>query len=181
MLEVQGKTVPGHEGFMQEIKTIGLSLAENHINRMKEQMLIEAIQDSIQNIPSRDWGYRSHVLRYGWSYDRDAWMGDIPKWLEEQVGLTFDSVTVNHYKEGQCIPPHIDSIRFGEPILVLSLGGDCTLRFSAKGEVIDIPVPARSLLTMSKGSRYEWQHEVLPCKEERFSVVYRKRDFRSVK
>lgn len=155
----------------------GLDLDEEFIDREEELNLIRNISIEIAKLPSKNTRFRSHVLRYGWDYSSDKWVSDIPEWLRDNDADNFyyDSITINHYEIGQSIPPHIDSIKFDDMIEVVSLGGDCVMRFVKGPEIVDVNLPARSILVMEGEARYKWTHEVLPCKEERFSIVMRRK------
>lgn len=149
---------------------------DDFIDKYLEEELIDNIQWEIARDEPRDWKYRGHVLRYGWDYSGTKWVEDVPRWLVPyEFEELHNSITINHYLTGQSIPPHIDSLKFDEVIEVLSLGSECLLRFTRGGEAVDVPLPPRSLLVMSGEARYEWEHQVLPCRAERFSIVYRNR------
>lgn len=171
----------------------GLKLIPDAITHHQEQDLLSHIEQELYMVdgkrynPGREWVGRNKIFRYGWGYDRDEWLGDIPAWVPKELASSnglygFDSVTINHYLPGNGLLPHIDSLRFGSPILVLSLGGDGELIFyhsespvAACQQSCEVHTPRLSLLVMDEESRYKWTHEVLPSVAERFSIVFRKR------
>ncbi|KAL8964410.1 MAG: hypothetical protein Q9183_004470, partial [Haloplaca sp. 2 TL-2023] len=86
---------------------------------------------------------------------------------------------VNEYTDTLGISTHTENFQFGEPVVGLSLGSACPIRFheltepfdgsvrSGKaatamktGRVEDVEMPARSLLVMKGLSRWNWQHEI---------------------
>lgn len=87
---------------------------------------------------------------------------------------------VNEYREDQGISAHTENFSFDEPVVGLSLLAACPMRFrelerpydgsvrSGKagraprtGRVVDVRLPARSLLVMRGEARWRWQHEIL--------------------
>lgn len=84
-----------------------------------------------------------------------------------------DQLTVNRYQPGQGIPPHVDThSAFLDPIMSLSLGSDVVMEFrNGRGPIVNCWVPRRSLLIMSKESRYGWTHGITPRKIDVTNVV----------
>lgn len=84
-----------------------------------------------------------------------------------------DQLTVNRYQPGQGIPPHVDThSAFLDPIMSLSLGSDVVMEFrNGRGPIVNCWVPRRSLLIMSKESRYGWTHGITPRKIDVINVV----------
>ena len=52
-----------------------------------------------------------------------------------------DSCIINIYKEGDCIPPHVDSHDFLRPFCTLSLLSECSIVFGSKDNNSLKPVP----------------------------------------
>ncbi|KAJ3161441.1 Alkylated DNA repair protein alkB 8 [Geranomyces michiganensis] len=101
-----------------------------------------------------------------------------------------DQLTVNEYEPGAGIPPHTDThSAFGDAILSLSLNGGVVMEFrcpldadGASGgcvdaedvnasavspkhmryRVVNVYLPARSLLIMDADARYRWEHSIRP-------------------
>lgn len=85
-----------------------------------------------------------------------------------------DSVTINEYYPGQAIKPHIDPRECGPVITVLSLAAPATMVFTKAGEAPrGVALPARSLVQMRDSIRYDWQHEIEPVRDLRYSIVFR--------
>ena len=93
---------------------------------------------------------------------------------------------VNEYRRGQGISAHTESFAFASPVVGLSLLAACPMRFrelerafdgsvrSGKageaprtGRVVDVALPARSLLVMGGEARWRWQHEIVKSKRGR--------------
>ncbi|KAL8903920.1 MAG: hypothetical protein Q9171_007235 [Xanthocarpia ochracea] len=87
---------------------------------------------------------------------------------------------VNEYTGDLGISAHTENFKFGEPVAGLSLSSPCHIRFhelmrpcdgsvrsgkAAKAQktrrVVDVELPARSLLVMNGPSRWSWQHEIV--------------------
>lgn len=72
-------------------------------------------------------------------------------------------MTINEYKPGAGIPPHIDSHSpFEEPILSISLLSPIALRLvnSDTKEEKTILIPSRSAFILTGESRYLWTHSI---------------------
>lgn len=67
-----------------------------------------------------------------------------------------DQLTINEYKPGQGIPPHVDThSAFEDPLLSLSLGASVNMEFRDNDDNhISLLLPRRSLLIMSGEPRY---------------------------
>ncbi|XP_059176888.1 alkylated DNA repair protein alkB homolog 8-like isoform X2 [Physella acuta] len=79
-----------------------------------------------------------------------------------------DQLTVNQYKPGQGIPPHVDTVEaFEDGIMSLSLGSQVVMDFRhPDGEHLHVLLPRRSLLVMTGESRYVWSHGITPRKSD---------------
>ena len=100
----------------------------------------------------------------------------------------FDQVTVNEYKPGSGIPPHIDShAPFEEMLVSVSLLSDIVMNLqnSQTLEEINFLLPAKSALVMTGQARYLWKHSIadrkidkLPTglffRKTRLSLTFRK-------
>jgi alkylated DNA repair dioxygenase AlkB len=94
------------------------------------------------------------------------------------VSDVFDSFAVNEYAPGGGIHPHIDSSRFAELIVIVSVGEACAYTFALDPWSHTLIVPRRSLLVMRAEARYACTHavEVDPAMEKtRYSVILRTR------
>jgi alkylated DNA repair protein (DNA oxidative demethylase) len=91
-------------------------------------------------------------------------------------GAKFSQCIVTRYPEGAGIGWHTDAPRFGESVMAVSLGAAARLQFRPNGtketscEVLTVP---GSLYVMQGPARWEYQHQVVAVKEERFSLTFR--------
>jgi hypothetical protein len=72
-------------------------------------------------------------------------------------------VTLNLYRPGDGITPHIDLLqRFGDGIILLSLGSGIAMELANKaGDIThELWLPSRSLLVLEGEARYEWTHGI---------------------
>lgn len=144
------------------------------ITHVHEEVLLAELKFAMKHkLPSHGNG-RSRILRYGWDYTTDEWVGDCPAWIPPLTDC--DSWTVNEYPIGHCISPHVDSLKFDDLIRILSLGVHTAMVFtSPMGEEKVVELPPRSLLSMRGEVRRLWKHSTLPTAEGvRYSIVYRK-------
>lgn len=119
---------------------------------------------------------RSRIARYGWDYDDPTkWLGDIPVELTNAIGqMECDHVTINEYERNRAIEPHIDSMKFGDEIRILSLG-DPAVFCLHRPEPTHLHLTNGSLLRFWGDDRYKFQHSVFPVKGHRISLVFRLR------
>lgn len=83
-----------------------------------------------------------------------------------------EQLTVNYYKPGQGIPPHVDThSAFEDPIMSLSLLSAVTMEFRKDQKTLCVNLPRRSLTIMSGESRYAWSHGITPRK---FDIIVTK-------
>ena len=156
-----------------------MNIFPESITEEDELKLSSEIATVLMPIRGRPHGSRCRILRFGYDYDGDAaWLGDIPEWIPkfDEKFPEFNSVTINEYRRGQAIGPHIDSKMFGD-IAILSLLAEVIMRFTSPfGEQRNYTLLPRSLAIMSGELRHRWQHETLPLDaNRRLSVVFRNR------
>ncbi|TRY92045.1 hypothetical protein DNTS_006469 [Danionella cerebrum] len=84
------------------------------------------------------------------------------------ISVLPDQLTVNQYRSGQGIPPHVDThSAFEDTILSLSLGAKTVMDFKhPDGRCVAVVLPERSLLVMKGESRYLWTHGITPRKTD---------------
>lgn len=152
-----------------------MTLAVDFISADEERKLIEFCRT---NITARHAG-RNSVKRYGSSapYPAGYVSNSIPaefQFILERLPHAANHVTVNEYRQGQAIAPHIDSASSGPIIQIVSLGSPAAMRFTRKGEPpINLDLPPRSLCILAGPLRHEWQHAILPVEAYRISLVFR--------
>jgi len=126
---------------------------------------------------------RSAVLRFGWSYEfplkkLDAW----PQWLEtlreklpHPCAAEHCAITLNEYRPGHAITPHIDSELFRENIQIVSVGAAAEMKFALGDATEEIKLVHGSVCVISGEARHKWTHEILPVPALRYSIVFRER------
>lgn len=142
------------------------------------------ITDGIKNDTlSAQHGYRAGRRSYGQMNDGiDVSVPEIPpvftslgqKLIEHEILDKLPPIyVVNKYLAGQGIAKHIDHFDNGPVIPVLGLKSSAVMRLTRGDEVMNIDFPRRALLVLKDSARYEWFHSILPCKEERYALVFR--------
>ncbi|CAG8578065.1 7465_t:CDS:2 [Cetraspora pellucida] len=130
----------------------GLYVIEDFITETEEQELIQAID-------SRSWCGNGPLPTF---------TDFIVKRFKQQKIIDFEDepnmCIINEYEAGQGIMPHTDAATiFGPIILSLSLLSSCLMKFthSNNSETQFLTVlPPRSLLIMTKSSRYDYKHSI---------------------
>ncbi len=159
----------------------GLDILPDFVTELEERNLVGAIE-SEPNRTQRPRDGRSRLERYGAIIYRDHIASiRIPTFLDgmvtklELLGIgAFNSVTVNGYDVGWGLGLHFDKPECGENICVLGLLGDAQMIFELlRGKGQTVAFPRRALMWMRGPARHEWQHEVLPVKKRRISIVFR--------
>ncbi|XP_026479271.1 alkylated DNA repair protein alkB homolog 8-like [Ctenocephalides felis] len=157
--------------------------------RLKIIKDIVTTQEEINLLSLIDWDKNCNdemkhrkVKHYGFEFYYDTNNVDRNKPLEEKipeqcdiiwerlkemkidVPHKVDQLTVNMYKPGQGIPPHVDThSAFESPIYSLSLGSDVVMEFRNNlNQHYSVHLPQRSLLIMDNESRYNWTHGITP-------------------
>lgn len=127
---------------------------------------------------SHDYGRHNRLLTAG---------APLPFFLEqvrdacaESIGIdagTLQQVIVALYRPGAGIDWHTDAIRaLGEPICGVSLGAPCTMRFRQRGETGDVwslRLDPRSLLVFQGPARWDYEYQIPPLRETRYSITLR--------
>jgi alkylated DNA repair protein alkB family protein 8 len=165
----------------------GLGIVHDFITQERENEILTHIRRdaSTASYTRPNDTARSLVLRYGWNYKpSNTWCGDVATWLlkleyeihELMHGACFDSFTVNEYRPGDKIAPHIDSTDFGPTIAILSLSSHVMMWFLRDGDIpTGVLLPARSMLLMTGDARYKWKHGIEHVEKLRYSIVFRRR------
>jgi DNA oxidative demethylase len=170
----------------------GLLYQPDFVTPDEERHLIEQIE-RLPMAPFVMRGVRSKrlVLHFGWDYDYDQWtirpaapLPDFLLKLRKKAAVyfaeepdRFEEALINGYPAGTGIGWHRDAPMFGTPVLGISLGSACWMRFRRKkGESYEIYkqwLEPRSLYAMSGEARSAWQHTIPATRELRYSVTFR--------
>lgn len=167
---------------------IGLSLHLDFLTPEEEQAIIPFIAPNGKGaiVKSRaNSKERSSVQRFGSKVPYNSFVvsESIPAHFDYMFDRMLDlgllaerpnSVSINQYKRGDIIPPHIDSKQSGEVITVLSLLSDATMTFEKKLHKFQFHLPPRSVVQLRGEIRNEWKHSIEPVRDLRYSIVFRK-------
>jgi DNA oxidative demethylase len=91
-------------------------------------------------------------------------------------GVEFAQCIVTHYPAGAGIGWHTDAPRFGDCILGVSLTAAARLQFRPnKSQAVCFETTAApgSLYVLQGISRWNYQHQIVPVKAERYSLTFR--------
>lgn len=69
---------------------------------------------------------------------------------------------INEYTKSQGIAAHVDAFTFGPIICSVSLLSPCNMIFTKGDEKVSVYLAPRSLVVLTKDSRYKWKHEIKP-------------------
>lgn len=156
-------------------------LVENFLSVEEEKELLDSIPPG-KNLNRKK--RRNRIWRYGEKvYPNDIISLEIPEvykklgrrlYQEGHLQREPKHVTVNEFEKGNSLPAHIDKEESGEVISVVSLLSPAEMVLTKEGEKdIHIILPERSLLQMKGTLRWEWEHQILPIKNLRYSIVFR--------
>lgn len=170
----------------------GLTYAADFISEQEERTLLEHVQALVfRDIVMRGVVARRQALHFGWDYHYDDWKivpaAPVPDFLEPLVrrcadaaGVTRDSLEqmlVARYPPGATIGWHRDAPTFGSPVIGVSIGAGCTIRFrrkEASGFVsYSQQLEPRSIYILAGDARTQWQHSIPAVKELRYSITLR--------
>lgn len=166
-----------------EEKPPGLFVINDFITEDEEYLLLSLVTFNETENSSTSLKHRQ-VKHYGYEFRYDINSVDKNEPLSNKIpvecnflwdrlkkhsyfkGFYPDQLTVNYYKPGQGIPPHVDThSAFEDPLLSLSLGSSAVMDFRHdSGKHIPVFLSQRSLVIMSGESRYDWTHGITPRK-----------------
>jgi alkylated DNA repair protein (DNA oxidative demethylase) len=171
----------------------GLLYKSNFLSPEEEGALIREIQMlPLASFQMKGVTSKRQVLHFGWDYNYDAWkirpaapLPDFLKRLREQAAGAvreapegFEEALINGYPPGAGIGWHRDAPMFGTPIIGISVGSPCVMKFRKKikegFEIVKQPLEPRSLYALSGSARSAWQHTIPPAKALRYSITFRK-------
>jgi alkylated DNA repair dioxygenase AlkB len=171
----------------------GFSYTSEFISTAEEENLLEQISRiQLHTFLFQGFEAKRKVASFGYDYSFDRKVltkgKDIPEgfqWLIDKVNryLTnnyeFSELLVTQYPVGSVINWHRDAPPF-DSIVGISLLSDCFFRFrphdkakQGRKKIVTCGLARRSLYIMQGASRSEWEHSILPVKEERYSITLR--------
>jgi alkylated DNA repair dioxygenase AlkB len=134
------------------------------------------------NRRTQHYGVRYDYKTRGLSYDVDLIKGSVverittallPIWSSLSKN-TIGNVIVNEYTRGQKIAKHIDSPKFGDVVMTLSLGASATMVMTSSDEqVIPIELHSGTVVALTGLARSQYSHQILPLKDTRVSITFR--------
>jgi alkylated DNA repair dioxygenase AlkB len=173
----------------------GFRYQEGFLTVDEEQTLLAIIRTlPFQQAQYKEFTARRRVVSYGGRYDfsanellpadaMPAWLHGLRDRAAGWAGLSpagVDHALVAEYAPGTPLGWHRDVPDF-EAIVGVSLGGSCRMRFRryppskpARAE-LHLDLAPRSIYTMQREARWNWQHSVSPTKELRYSITFRTR------
>jgi alkylated DNA repair dioxygenase AlkB len=91
-------------------------------------------------------------------------------------GTEFNQCIVTHYPPGSGIGWHTDAAGFGECVVGVSLDAEARLQFRPNGAEeasYEVRAAPGSMYLMRGPVRWDYQHQVVPVKTDRFSLTFR--------
>lgn len=86
-----------------------------------------------------------------------------------------DACCVNFYEAGQWLPDHVDSRKFGRPIVTVSLGSRQAIVFRRGGFLTRrLSLPVGSALRLDGEAANCWTHSIPPASAPRVSLTFRR-------
>lgn len=167
----------------------GLTYASDFITDAEEAALIANVKTlPFHEVRMHGLVARRTVIHFGWDYDYSGWKihpaDPPPPWLAdlrdrcaavaEIEPERLEQFLIARYPPGASIGWHRDAPMFGSPVVGVSLGSACRMRFrSPDRETYEQIVEPRSLYILSGAARTTWQHHIPPTKQLRYSITMR--------
>lgn len=184
---------------MYDINVPGLIIKHDFITEEEEERLFGIVD-------SKEWKSlkKRRIQHYGYEFiyginkvDTSSRIGPLPDWLNppmedlnticrEYNHKELDQLTINEYKPGDGIPPHVDAHSpFEEAVAIISIGSGIVMCFkSIEGEQRHVYLPRRSAYILTGESRYGWYHSIplrkmdrvggkLKFRQRRLSLTFR--------
>jgi alkylated DNA repair dioxygenase AlkB len=171
----------------------GMRYALEFLDVAAEAALLEHVRAlPLQNAAYLQYTARRRTVSYGGKYDFSSQRLNeappIPAWLQDLkvrgarwAGLDPDEISqalVSEYVPGTPLGWHRDVPDF-ESIVGISLGGHARMRLRryppvkpARAELM-LELAPRSIYTLQRDARWQWQHAVSPTKALRYSITFR--------
>jgi DNA oxidative demethylase len=152
----------------------GLLYRSDFLTFDEEGVLLELLDRlTFEPIVMRGVTARRSALRYE---------GELPDWLEalRERGAAFAGLAptdlvqalVQRYPPGAPIGWHRDYGVYGV-VVGISAGADARMRFRRESETTELLIERRSAYVLAGSARWEWEHQVPPVKELRYSITFR--------
>ena len=171
----------------------GLFYRGGFLTEEEEAALIAEVERlDYQQVVMRGQAARRTVVHFGWDYGYEGFNKlwptvEPPGWLRaladrcaavvEVEPASLEQFLVARYPAGATIGWHRDAPMFGSPVVGLSLGSICTMRFRRKEadgfETHAHLLEPRSLYALTGPARTQWQHSIPAVKGLRYSITMR--------
>jgi alkylated DNA repair dioxygenase AlkB len=170
----------------------GLVYQRDFVSDDEERALLDEVETyAFHEVRMRGQVARRTVIHFGWDYDYDGWqihpaappsprlreLADRCASVAEVPPESLEQFLVARYPPGATIGWHRDAPMFGTPVIGISLGSACTMKFRRKVEsgfeVFQQLLEPRSLYILGGDARTKWQHSIPPTKELRYSISMR--------
>lgn len=185
----QSNSLPSAITDPKDYESKGLTLVKDFISEKEESDIIdEILKNPWENLSHRRVQHYGFKFLYGAnSINTDEKQGELPDFINTPLDLlkdhnlpAFDQCTVNEYKPGNGIPPHIDShAPFEEELVSVSMLSDIVMLFKnpITKEELHLLLPRRSALILRGEMRYLWNHSIAVRKVDRVetNLIFRRR------
>lgn len=163
------------DGFLDEVEQIDL---------LRELISLEYRHDSFRGQRLKR-GYAQFGYAYISTGRKLEAVADLPAFLLEVVikalplcppGTEFNQCIITRYPAGSGIGWHTDAPGFGECIVGVSMGGRGRFQLRPNGseEVsFEADVTPGSMYLMRGPARWDFQHQIVPVRTERYSLTFR--------
>jgi alkylated DNA repair protein (DNA oxidative demethylase) len=170
----------------------GLSYHADFLTPDEERDLLAEIETyPFHEVRMRGQVARRTVIHFGWDYDYEGWsvhpttppppsLRALADRCADVAGIAKEALEqflVARYPPGATIGWHRDAPMFGRPVIGVSLGAPCTMKFRrAQGEGYEQYaqlLEPRSLYLLDGAARTQWQHSIPPTKALRYSISMR--------
>ncbi|UQA55397.1 alpha-ketoglutarate-dependent dioxygenase AlkB [Polyangium aurulentum] len=160
-------------------------------NAEEESLLALARTLPLEEMRFHGFVARRRTAHFGWVYSFDGvqlepgppipaplvGLRDRVARLAGQDPALFEEALVTEYPPGATIGWHRDARPFGPVVLGVSLGSTCRFRLRPRGasarEAFTQELAPRSAYVIAGPARTEWEHQIPPVKETRFSISFR--------
>lgn len=170
----------------------GFEYTADFLSPQNERELLDEIETyPFREVVMRGQAARRTVIHFGWDYDYEGWkiepatppsprLRELADRCAAAAGIAPESLEqflVARYPPGATIGWHRDAPMFGSPVIGISLGAPCTMKFRRKVadgfEQSKQLLESRSLYILGGEARTQWQHSIPPIKGLRYSISMR--------
>ena len=170
----------------------GLLYKDDFVSAGEERALLDVLGAlDFRAVTMRGQTARRTVRHFGLDYDYERGglvetdpLPDALEWLRERCAALIErepadlvQILVSRYPAGPGIGWHRDAPAFGEPIVGVSLGAACELRFQRRvggtRQVHALVLERRSAYSLAGPARWQWEHHIASTPGVRYSVTFR--------